>query len=69
MDYLQYGLQFNWWASPVNTVLNLIINGLPSILPICKNTTKENEVLNLIINGLPSILKNASFNALNAFTF
>ena len=38
------------------TVLNLIINGLPSI-PI-ENDAKEvfDKVLNLIINGLPSIL-------------
>ena len=38
-------------------VLNLIINGLPSIL-LKMNTlnTKEFKVLNLIINGLPSIL-------------
>ena len=38
-------------------VLNLVINGLPSI-PVSK---KENlikiKVLNLVINGLPSILK------------
>ena len=39
------------------SVLNLIINGLPSILRRFKMTTLFNEtVLNLIINGLPSIL-------------
>ena len=42
----------------VFSVLNLIINGLPSILkrvrPI-RRRNKKMEVLNLIINGLPSI--------------
>ena len=40
-------------------VLNLIINGLPSILPFSNGYVglfKTNSVLNLIINGLPSIL-------------
>ena len=41
-------------------VLNLIINGLPSILNLSKHSTLEHvrfSVLNLIINGLPSILR------------
>ena len=38
-------------------VLNLIINGLPSIYRRIKPDGKyEDVVLNLIINGLPSIL-------------
>ena len=57
MDYLQYekidGKEFK-----ANTkVLNLIINGLPSILKLHHNTHRlYTSVLNLIINGLPSIL-------------
>ena len=41
-----------------NRVLNLIINGLPSILDADASNpgVPEIEVLNLIINGLPSIL-------------
>ena len=40
----------------INSVLNLIINGLPSILykPLISNKDNK-DVLNLIINGLPSI--------------
>ena len=39
-------------------VLNLIINGIPSILKIkIDNYIISFEVLNLIINGIPSILK------------
>ena len=58
MDYLQY---INWTGvikwTVVAGVLNLIINGLPSIPQrIISNQTRI-EVLNLIINGLPSILK------------
>ena len=37
-------------------VLNLIINGLPSIQKKYSNITRcSSKVLNLIINGLPSI--------------
>ena len=41
----------------INVVLNLVINGLPSIHN--GNFTLEHTgfVLNLVINGLPSILK------------
>ena len=56
MEYLQYSL--NWISNPVLTlrVLNLIINGIPSILR-SKGFSSEmtKEVLNLIINGIPSI--------------
>ena len=39
-------------------VLNLIINGIPSILVEHENDLKEiKSVLNLIINGIPSILR------------
>ena len=39
-------------------VLNLIINGIPSILSRPCNISRRicNKVLNLIINGIPSIL-------------
>ena len=39
-------------------VLNLVINGLPSIPDLDGVTSAMNlvEVLNLVINGLPSIL-------------
>ena len=41
----------------LDLVLNLIINGLPSILKdYDPNKADELKVLNLIINGLPSIL-------------
>ena len=38
------------------SVLNLIINGIPSILIIKNQVNFKNQVLNLIINGIPSIL-------------
>ena len=55
MDYLQYFSLQVLHGLPYE-VLNLIINGLPSIL-YYKITLGGNimEVLNLIINGLPSI--------------
>ena len=56
MDYLQYDknvLEKFEFAK----VLNLIINGLPSISSFDEvKTATANLVLNLIINGLPSIL-------------
>ena len=59
MDYLQYS---NFGKlEKINTVvmvLNLIINGLPSIQgQDNEDLSPECNVLNLIINGLPSILK------------
>ena len=38
-------------------VLNLVINGLPSILKEKMDETFDDQVLNLVINGLPSIQK------------
>ena len=59
MDYLQYNGEYFKAVSAMELmkVLNLVINGLPSIpgVPlgmICA----EFYVLNLVINGLPSIL-------------
>ena len=55
MDYLQYWKFIKECILHI-TVLNLIINGLPSI-PSSKYSTDSllRIVLNLIINGLPSI--------------
>ena len=57
MEYLQYFAKsklifFNF------SVLNLIINGIPSILAAdAADGADAVVVLNLIINGIPSILK------------
>ena len=56
MDYLQYEIK-NICNEMVSDVLNLIINGLPSILTSFGVEKTVDIVLNLIINGLPSILK------------
>ena len=56
MDYLQY-FENNGNRFEMVKVLNLIINGLPSILLNVNNIKNLAIVLNLIINGLPSILK------------
>ena len=59
MDYLQY-CTLPFVSTFENLVLNLIINGLPSIRRISDvRATVQLKVLNLIINGLPSILKEA----------
>ena len=57
MDYLQYFDRISLKKFKF-TVLNLVINGLPSILKGDKNICLYNwfGVLNLVINGLPSIL-------------
>ena len=54
MDYLQYTQVDRDKLSDL-IVLNLIINGLPSILNIHLYNQITTSVLNLIINGLPSI--------------
>ena len=59
MDYLQYCTERNYQHTLLKRnilVLNLVINGLPSILEDLKNIDLSFEsVLNLVINGLPSI--------------
>ena len=41
-----------------NSVLNLVINGIPSILRESRHKKfNKVRVLNLVINGIPSILK------------
>ena len=54
MDYLQYSF-IRSSQKICCLVLNLIINGLPSILKGYIQANPETTVLNLIINGLPSI--------------
>ena len=57
MDYLQYDDTAST-EEENPTVLNLVINGLPSI-PGQKrlfSKLRDEGVLNLVINGLPSIL-------------
>ena len=56
MEYLQYCLVM-WTYVVLLDVLNLIINGIPSIHPIISSPSRTIcIVLNLIINGIPSIL-------------
>ena len=57
MDYLQYNKEEHIMAI-VEIVLNLVINGLPSI-PNMREFIRVYYVyvLNLVINGLPSIPK------------
>ena len=58
MDYLQYVKWYVYKSENVG-VLNLVINGLPSILKINNiQLIIKIIVLNLVINGLPSILMN-----------
>ena len=57
MDYLQYSELYSVCKTELELVLNLIINGLPSIFKGGKNMNIKSVVLNLIINGLPSIFK------------
>ena len=58
MEYLQYNLLTTMVKLNRLVVLNLIINGIPSIQTSLEilNTKVEVKVLNLIINGIPSIL-------------
>ena len=58
MDYLQYFTSSSACLATIK-VLNLIINGLPSIHKSKKiiGFSINERVLNLIINGLPSIPK------------
>ena len=59
MDYLQYFISsLLYCVKSISRVLNLIINGLPSIRQLLLRLWLAHpaQVLNLIINGLPSIL-------------
>ena len=56
MDYLQYFDHDHWYVLILHEVLNLVINGLPSIQrDSIFSFTSDIAVLNLVINGLPSI--------------
>ena len=56
MEYLQYLDQLAHEYSG-DIVLNLVINGIPSILNNAHpNKFNDDLVLNLVINGIPSIL-------------
>ena len=70
MDYLQYSLG-GALAQFVYGVLNLVINGLPSIqyLQIWDLTIELWYVLNLVINGLPSILNACRKNNITLYRF
>ena len=50
-------------------VLNLIINGIPSIHKYNKYIEYNKEVLNLIINGIPSILNTAHCSSIGVYMF
>ena len=60
MEYLQYTTE----SKPSlerSLVLNLIINGIPSIRQVSSEIAKIYlAVLNLVINGIPSILPSVS---------
>ena len=71
MDYLQYKLYAVVFGNE-SKVLNLIINGLPSIQYYAYSNKYEDlvPVLNLIINGLPSIHATRVFTcSLKLFSF
>ena len=56
MDDLQYSRGSYTLRFISSAVLNLVINGWPSILwRLCKWVFKDFIVLNLVINGWPSI--------------
>ena len=67
MDYLQYRkIKYIFSSFFVFNVLNLVINGLPSIPNTCSGAREiRGLVLNLVINGLPSILSKAQANNKN----
>ena len=67
MDYLQY-LYVQYLEEMEDSVLNLVINGLPSILNTKRSYSFTNiSVLNLVINGLPSIrgIEDKSYELMN----
>ena len=69
MEYLQYVKNPDVKYVGV-IVLNLIINGIPSIHDIENGMSAKNiQVLNLIINGIPSILKYKTTFAQSLFKF
>ena len=64
MEYLQYKELEEEFYKVIKEVLNLIINGIPSIRYSVAGSITPFSVLNLIINGIPSILKeNMTYNS------
>ena len=59
MEYLQYNI-VREYSNDIALVLNLVINGIPSIQITKIKELRKYEVLNLVINGIPSILRNRS---------
>ena len=56
MECLQYQKITSGCSSETARVLNLVINGMPSIPLEQKSVVKRRKnVLNLVINGMPSI--------------
>ena len=56
MEYLQYRVKRYLEYDSEEEVLNLVINGIPSILKYQKKILIWlKKVLNLVINGIPSI--------------
>ena len=55
MEYLQYKFRCIYRRKQNSEVLNLVINGIPSIHSPEVQSDYETLVLNLVINGIPSI--------------
>ena len=68
MEYLQYTKEIKVDFRDLD-VLNLIINGIPSIHINLLASTKSVLVLNLIINGIPSIQKGITRRLHNYWSF
>ena len=55
MEYLQYNIAKDAVIQRLQSVLNLVINGIPSIPHKKGSKSGSPLVLNLVINGIPSI--------------
>ena len=67
MEYLQY-FDLNFGSAKLDKVLNLIINGIPSIHEKTKDAyVRKVCVLNLIINGIPSIQCKGGISEIKSF--
>ena len=60
MECLQYLKKGGMYYEIIRCVLNLVINGMPSILLQDMSEILASLVLNLVINGMPSILERAT---------
>ena len=68
MEYLQY-YKKDIILPGKALVLNLIINGIPSILAKAAHIHSQECVLNLIINGIPSIRWKLWFSSKSLWSF